>query len=150
MILWILNSVCSVLNWTAELGFENEGGVLLATSSAAWPAFGKQPWNTSSKLNVSSDCISLFLSSFHNQPEPLYFPQMTGTTQQNNKTPQVHIPAASAAANASVSVTLDPQAQLESDKRAVYRLVPFHHASPTLSHPTHFLAETFDLTSRWS
>lgn len=48
---------------------------------------------------------------------------MTGTTQQNTKTPQVHIPAASAAGNASVSVTLDPQAQLESDKRAVYRSV---------------------------
>lgn len=48
---------------------------------------------------------------------------MTGTTQQNAKTPQVHIPAASAAGNTSVSVTLDPQAQLESDKRAVYRLV---------------------------
>lgn len=48
---------------------------------------------------------------------------MTGTTQQNTKTPQVHIPAASAAGNTSVSVTLDPQAQLESDKRAVYRLV---------------------------
>lgn len=50
---------------------------------------------------------------------------MTGTTQQNTKTPQVHIPAASAAPNSSVSVTLDPQAQLESDKRAVYRLVTF-------------------------
>lgn len=48
---------------------------------------------------------------------------MTGTTQQNTKTPQVHIPAASAAGNTSVSVTLDPQAQLESDKRAVYRSV---------------------------
>uniref|UniRef100_A0A8C5EJK8 Homeobox protein PKNOX2-like n=1 Tax=Gouania willdenowi TaxID=441366 RepID=A0A8C5EJK8_GOUWI len=56
-------------------------------------------------------------------PPPSYqeSQQMTGTTQQNNKTPQVHIPAASAAGNASVSVTLDPQAQLESDKRAVYR-----------------------------
>lgn len=51
------------------------------------------------------------------------FSQMTGTTQQNTKTPQVHIPAASAAGNTSVSVTLDPQAQLESDKRAVYRWV---------------------------
>lgn len=48
-------------------------------------------------------------------------PQMTGNTQQNTKTTQVHIPAASAAGNTSVSVTLDPQAQLESDKRAVYR-----------------------------
>ncbi|XP_032432711.1 homeobox protein PKNOX2 isoform X2 [Xiphophorus hellerii] len=56
-------------------------------------------------------------------PPPTYqeSQQMTGTTQQNSKTPQVHIPAASAAGNNSVSVTLDPQAQLESDKRAVYR-----------------------------
>ncbi|TNN51662.1 Homeobox protein PKNOX2 [Liparis tanakae] len=56
-------------------------------------------------------------------PPPSYqeSQQMTGTTQQNAKTPQVHIPAASAAGNTSVSVTLDPQAQLESDKRAVYR-----------------------------
>ncbi|KAM9847080.1 homeobox protein PKNOX2 isoform 4-T4 [Aulostomus maculatus] len=56
-------------------------------------------------------------------PPPSYqeSQQMTGTTQQNSKTPQVHIPAASAAGNTSVSVTLDPQAQLESDKRAVYR-----------------------------
>lgn len=49
--------------------------------------------------------------------------QMTGTTPQNNKTTQVHIPAASAAGNSSVSVTLDTQTQLESDKRAVYRWV---------------------------
>lgn len=48
---------------------------------------------------------------------------MTGTSQQSSKSPQVHIPAASAAGNTSVSVTLDPQAQLESDKRAVYRSV---------------------------
>ncbi|XP_061659440.1 homeobox protein PKNOX2 [Syngnathoides biaculeatus] len=56
-------------------------------------------------------------------PPPSYqeSQQMTGTTQQNNKTPQVHIPAASAGRNNSVSVTLDPQTQLESDKRAVYR-----------------------------
>lgn len=57
-----------------------------------------------------------------------FFLQMTGTTQQNTKTPQVHIPAATAAGNTSVSVTLDPQAQLESDKRAVYRFVQ----SPTI------------------
>lgn len=50
-----------------------------------------------------------------------FFFQMTGTSQQTTKTPQVHIPAATAAGNTSVSATLDPQAQLESDKRAVYR-----------------------------
>ncbi|GLD47257.1 homeobox protein PKNOX2 isoform X2 [Lates japonicus] len=64
-------------------------------------------------------------------PPPSYqeSQQMTGTTQQNVKTPQVHIPAATAAGNTSVSVTLDPQAQLESDKRAVYRhpLFPCWH-----------------------
>uniref|UniRef100_A0A8C5AWT8 Pbx/knotted 1 homeobox 2 n=1 Tax=Gadus morhua TaxID=8049 RepID=A0A8C5AWT8_GADMO len=56
-------------------------------------------------------------------PPPSYqdSQQMTGTTQQSSKTPQVHIPAASAAGNTPISVTLDPQAQLESDKRAVYR-----------------------------
>ncbi|XP_076876571.1 homeobox protein PKNOX2-like isoform X2 [Brachyhypopomus gauderio] len=56
-------------------------------------------------------------------PPPTYqeSQQMTGATQQNSKTPQVHISAASAAGATPVSVTLDPQAQLESDKRAVYR-----------------------------
>lgn len=46
---------------------------------------------------------------------------MTGTTQQNSKAQQVHISASAAAGATPVSVTLDPQAQLESDKRAVYR-----------------------------
>lgn len=46
---------------------------------------------------------------------------MTGTTQQTSKSQPVHIPASSAAGTTPVSVTLDPQAQLESDKRAVYR-----------------------------
>ncbi|KTF81654.1 hypothetical protein cypCar_00016548 [Cyprinus carpio] len=46
---------------------------------------------------------------------------MTGTTQQNSKAQHVHLSAASAAGATQVSVTLDPQAQLESDKRAVYR-----------------------------
>ncbi|KAK3521437.1 hypothetical protein QTP70_004978 [Hemibagrus guttatus] len=46
---------------------------------------------------------------------------MTGTAHQNNKAQQVHISASSGAGAAPLSVTLDPQAQLESDKRAVYR-----------------------------
>lgn len=46
---------------------------------------------------------------------------MTGTAQQNSKAQQVHISASSGAGAAPLSVTLDPQAQLESDKRAVYR-----------------------------
>ncbi|XP_032432708.1 homeobox protein PKNOX2 isoform X1 [Xiphophorus hellerii] len=68
-------------------------------------------------------------------PPPTYqeSQQMTGTTQQNSKTPQVHIPAASAAGNNSVSVTLDPQAQLESDKRAVYSHFQRHPLFPLLA-----------------
>ncbi|XP_014841545.1 PREDICTED: homeobox protein PKNOX2 isoform X1 [Poecilia mexicana] len=68
-------------------------------------------------------------------PPPSYqeSQQMTGTTQQNSKTPQVHIPAASAAGNNSVSVTLDPQAQLESDKRAVYSHFQRHPLFPLLA-----------------
>lgn len=68
-------------------------------------------WWSSIKLGVKYFCFFCFYS------------QMTGTTQQNTKTPQVHIPAATTTGNTSVSATLDPQAQLESDKRAVYRLV---------------------------
>ncbi|XP_069080638.1 homeobox protein PKNOX2 isoform X2 [Pleurodeles waltl] len=48
---------------------------------------------------------------------------MTATTQQTAKAQPVRIPAPPTAANTPVppSVTLDPQAQLEADKRAVYR-----------------------------
>ncbi|KAJ3588753.1 hypothetical protein NHX12_009607 [Muraenolepis orangiensis] len=69
-------------------------------------------------------------------PPPSYqdSQQMTGTTQQSSKTPQVHIPAASAAGSTPISVTLDPQAQLESDKRAVYRVSTA--SSKTFSAPT--------------
>nr|XP_020469175.1 homeobox protein PKNOX2 isoform X3 [Monopterus albus] len=68
-------------------------------------------------------------------PPPSYqeSQQMTGTTQQNTKTPQVHIPTATAAGNTSVSVTLDPQAQLESDKRAVYSHFNRHPLFPLLA-----------------
>ncbi|CAI5644316.1 homeobox protein PKNOX2 isoform X2 [Oreochromis niloticus] len=70
-----------------------------------------------------SPASAVTMMATQSAPPPSYqeSQQMTGTTQQNTKTPQVHIPAASAAGNSSVSVTLDPQAQLESDKRAVYR-----------------------------
>ncbi|XP_048471420.1 homeobox protein PKNOX2 isoform X2 [Rhincodon typus] len=46
---------------------------------------------------------------------------MTATAQQTTKTQPVHIPSSSAAATPVATVPLDPQAQLESDKRAVYR-----------------------------
>uniref|UniRef100_A0AAQ4RBK4 Pbx/knotted 1 homeobox 2 n=1 Tax=Gasterosteus aculeatus aculeatus TaxID=481459 RepID=A0AAQ4RBK4_GASAC len=74
-------------------------------------------------MQHASPAPAVTMMATQSVPPPSYpeSQQMTGTTQQNTKTPQVHIPAASAAGNTSVSVTLDPQAQLESDKRAVYR-----------------------------
>ncbi|XP_077597560.1 homeobox protein PKNOX2 [Stigmatopora nigra] len=70
-----------------------------------------------------SPAPAVIMMATQHVPPPSYqeSTQMTGTSQQNNKTTQVHIPAASARGNNSVSVTLDPQPQLESDKRAVYR-----------------------------
>lgn len=47
---------------------------------------------------------------------------MTATAQQPAKAQPVHITTPSAAANAPLPNTpIDPQAQLEADKRAVYR-----------------------------
>ncbi|GCB72176.1 hypothetical protein scyTo_0006190 [Scyliorhinus torazame] len=56
-------------------------------------------------------------------PPPTYqeSQQMTATAQQTTKTQPVHIPSPAAAATPVATVPLDPQAQLESDKRAVYR-----------------------------
>uniref|UniRef100_A0AAY4AZ17 Homeobox domain-containing protein n=1 Tax=Denticeps clupeoides TaxID=299321 RepID=A0AAY4AZ17_9TELE len=70
-----------------------------------------------------SPAPALTMMATQSVPPPSYqeSQQMTGTTQQNSKPQQVHIPASSNAGTNSVSVTLDPQAQLESDKRAVYR-----------------------------
>uniref|UniRef100_A0AAY4AZ24 Homeobox domain-containing protein n=1 Tax=Denticeps clupeoides TaxID=299321 RepID=A0AAY4AZ24_9TELE len=69
-----------------------------------------------------SPAPALTMMATQSVPPPSYqeSQQMTGTTQQNSKPQQVHIPASSNAGTNSVSVTLDPQAQLESDKRAVY------------------------------
>ncbi|XP_038844903.1 homeobox protein PKNOX2-like isoform X1 [Salvelinus namaycush] len=66
---------------------------------------------------------ALTMMATQSVPPPSYqeSQQMTGTTQQNSKAQQVHISASSEAGNNPISVTLDPQAQLESDKRAVYR-----------------------------
>uniref|UniRef100_A0A8B9JPY0 Homeobox domain-containing protein n=1 Tax=Astyanax mexicanus TaxID=7994 RepID=A0A8B9JPY0_ASTMX len=66
---------------------------------------------------------ALTMMATQSVPPPSYqeSQQMTGTTQQNSKAQQVHISASSTAGTTPVSVTLDPQAQLESDKRAVYR-----------------------------
>ncbi|XP_056592035.1 homeobox protein PKNOX2-like [Triplophysa dalaica] len=70
-----------------------------------------------------SPAPALTMMATQSVPPPSYqeSQQMTGTTQQNSKAQHVHISAASAAGATAVSVTLDPQAQLESDKRAVYR-----------------------------
>ncbi|XP_075695335.1 homeobox protein PKNOX2 isoform X2 [Rhinoderma darwinii] len=56
-------------------------------------------------------------------PPPPYqeSPQMTATAQQTAKAQPVHLPASSAAANPVPGAPIDPQAQLEADKRAVYR-----------------------------
>ncbi|EAW67631.1 PBX/knotted 1 homeobox 2, isoform CRA_a [Homo sapiens] len=59
-----------------------------------------------------------------NVPPPPYqdSPQMTATAQPPSKAQAVHISAPSAAASTPVpSAPIDPQAQLEADKRAVYR-----------------------------
>ncbi|XP_051541043.1 uncharacterized protein LOC127433306 isoform X3 [Myxocyprinus asiaticus] len=70
-----------------------------------------------------SPAPALTMMATQSVPPPSYqeSQQMTGTTQQNSKAQHVHISAASVAGATTVSVTLDPQAQLESDKRAVYR-----------------------------
>ncbi|KAG8522292.1 Homeobox protein PKNOX2, partial [Galemys pyrenaicus] len=55
-------------------------------------------------------------------PQAKADPTMTATAQTPSKAQAVHISAPSAAASTPVpSASIDPQAQLESDKRAVYR-----------------------------
>ncbi|KAJ8403804.1 hypothetical protein AAFF_G00346720 [Aldrovandia affinis] len=70
-----------------------------------------------------SPAPALTMMATQSVPPPSYqeSQQMTGTTQPNSKAQPVHIPASSAAGTTPVSVTLDPQAQLETDKQAVYR-----------------------------
>ncbi|XP_029428904.1 homeobox protein PKNOX2 isoform X1 [Rhinatrema bivittatum] len=71
-----------------------------------------------------SPAPALTMMATQNVPPPPYqeTQQMTATAQPTAKAQAVHIPASSVAANASVpSAPVDPQAQLEADKRAVYR-----------------------------
>ncbi|KAF6738542.1 Homeobox protein PKNOX2 [Oryzias melastigma] len=86
-------------------------------------------------MQHASPAPAVTMMATQSVPPPSYqeSQQMTGTTPQNNKTTQVHIPAASAAGNSSVSVTLDNQTQLESDKRAVYRHFQRHPLFPLLA-----------------
>ncbi|KAL4681233.1 hypothetical protein H8959_006710 [Pygathrix nigripes] len=71
-----------------------------------------------------------------NVPPPPYqdSPQMTATAQPPSKAQAVHISAPSAAASTPVpSAPIDPQAQLEADKGAVYSSSDKPNASNTNS-----------------
>uniref|UniRef100_A0A8C8VIJ6 PBX/knotted 1 homeobox 2 n=1 Tax=Pelusios castaneus TaxID=367368 RepID=A0A8C8VIJ6_9SAUR len=71
-----------------------------------------------------SPAPALTMMATQSVPPPPYqeSQQMTATAQQPAKAQPVHITTPSAAANTPVSSTpIDPQAQLEADKRAVYR-----------------------------
>ncbi|OCT70437.1 homeobox protein PKNOX2 isoform X1 [Xenopus laevis] len=70
-----------------------------------------------------SPAPALTMMATQSVPPPPYqeSQQMTATAQQTAKPQPVHLPAASAAANPVPGAPIDPQAQLEADKRAVYR-----------------------------
>ncbi|XP_004689185.1 PREDICTED: homeobox protein PKNOX2 [Condylura cristata] len=75
-------------------------------------------------MQHASPAPALTMMATQNVPPPPYqdSPQMTATAQAPSKAQSVHISAPSAAASTPVpSAPIDPQAQLESDKRAVYR-----------------------------
>ncbi|XP_067909948.1 homeobox protein PKNOX2 isoform X2 [Heterodontus francisci] len=74
-------------------------------------------------MQHASPASSLTMMAAQSVPPPTYqeSQQMTATAQQTTKTQPVHIPSSTAAATPVATVPLDPQAQLESDKRAVYR-----------------------------
>ncbi|KAG8434674.1 hypothetical protein GDO86_012875 [Hymenochirus boettgeri] len=70
-----------------------------------------------------SPAPALTMMATQSVPPPPYqdSQQMTATAQQTAKAQPVHLPASSAAANSVPGAPIDPQAQLEADKRAVYR-----------------------------
>nr|XP_030698202.1 homeobox protein PKNOX2 [Globicephala melas] len=75
-------------------------------------------------MQHASPAPALTMMATQNVPPPPYqdSPQMTATAQAPSKAQAVHIAAPSAAASTPVpSAPIDPQAQLEADKRAVYR-----------------------------
>uniref|UniRef100_G3T6F4 PBX/knotted 1 homeobox 2 n=1 Tax=Loxodonta africana TaxID=9785 RepID=G3T6F4_LOXAF len=75
-------------------------------------------------MQHASPAPALTMMATQNVPPPPYQdgPQMTATAQPPSKAQAVHISAPSAAASTPVpSAPIDPQAQLEADKRAVYR-----------------------------
>nr|KAF6282654.1 PBX/knotted 1 homeobox 2 [Myotis myotis] len=76
-------------------------------------------------MQHASPAPALTMMATQNVPPPPYqdSPQMTATAQTPSKAQAVHISAPTAAASTPVpSAPIDPQAQLEADKRAVYRL----------------------------
>ncbi|KAM5246300.1 homeobox protein PKNOX2 isoform 6-T6 [Ctenodactylus gundi] len=75
-------------------------------------------------MQHASPAPALTMMATQNVPPPPYqdSPQMTATAQPPAKAQAVHISASSAATSTPVpSTPIDPQAQLEADKRAVYR-----------------------------
>ncbi|XP_042530824.1 homeobox protein PKNOX2 isoform X2 [Dipodomys merriami] len=75
-------------------------------------------------MQHASPAPALTMMATQNVPPPPYqdSPQMTATAQPPSKAQAVHISASSATASTPVpSAPIDPQAQLEADKRAVYR-----------------------------
>ncbi|XP_008587450.1 PREDICTED: homeobox protein PKNOX2 [Galeopterus variegatus] len=75
-------------------------------------------------MQHASPAPALTMMATQNVPPPPYqdSPQMTATAQPPSKAQAVHISAPTAAASTPVpSAPIDPQAQLEADKRAVYR-----------------------------
>ncbi|XP_057551941.1 homeobox protein PKNOX2 [Hippopotamus amphibius kiboko] len=75
-------------------------------------------------MQHASPAPALTMMATQSVPPPPYqdSPQMTATAQAPSKAQAVHISAPSAAASTPVpSAPIDPQAQLEADKRAVYR-----------------------------
>ncbi|XP_059531961.1 homeobox protein PKNOX2 isoform X1 [Myotis daubentonii] len=75
-------------------------------------------------MQHASPAPALTMMATQNVPPPPYqdSPQMTATAQTPSKAQAVHISAPTAAASTPVpSAPIDPQAQLEADKRAVYR-----------------------------
>ncbi|XP_006057729.1 homeobox protein PKNOX2 [Bubalus kerabau] len=75
-------------------------------------------------MQHASPAPALTMMATQNVPPPAYqdSPQMTATAQAPSKAQAVHISTPSAAASTPVpTAPIDPQAQLEADKRAVYR-----------------------------
>lgn len=92
------------------------------------PIYFQQPLQGPVKVAASSWNVMIYSELASLGPSTLllfscaFSEQMTATAQQPAKAQPVHVSTPSAAANAPLpSTPIDPQAQLEADKRAVYR-----------------------------